>query len=99
MKTYVKLPIPVKAKLFEAGDEDGWQVITKGGIEAWSSKNMPYVTTLEGKQLYGNFGEHYIVFGNHNDKWLVRRDIFEATYKEVTTDGLDTTERNTSSFR
>lgn len=69
MEQYVKKPIPVRAKLFQPGDETG---IYDG---------KPYIQTLENPQHFGDFGDNYIVFGNHDDKWLVRKDIFEATYE------------------
>lgn len=71
MKKYVKLPIPISAKLFEKGDEDG---INDEGI--------PYVSTIEGRALQAEYGKHYLVQGNHNDKWLVEKTIFENTYTE-----------------
>lgn len=71
MKKYVKLPIPISAKLFEKGDEDGI-----------NDEGVPYVSTIEGRALQAEYGKHYLVQGNHNDKWLVEKTIFENTYKE-----------------
>lgn len=80
MQEYIKKPIPVKAKLFQPGDEDG---LDEQSLDEFDIKvrQLPYVNTLEGKILYGEYGEHYIVHGNHGDKWLVRKDIFEETYE------------------
>ncbi len=75
MKSYIKKAIPVKAKLFEKGDEDYMARFTE------ESPEHPVVVTLEGATLQGEFGGHYLVFGNHGDKWLVRKDIFESTYQ------------------
>jgi len=79
MQSAIKKPIPVKFKLFEPGDEDGL-VPTN---DEFGEKNTPFIQTLEGKLLYGEYGKHYIVFGNHEDKWLVRKDIFEDTYEVI----------------
>lgn len=76
MKEYIKKPIPVKAKIFEIGDESGF-IKNENGV------NIPFVETLEGRELQGTYGNHYIVFGNHGDKWLVKKDIFEDTYQEI----------------
>ena len=72
MKKYIKKPIAIVAKIFEKGDEDGY-----------NQDDIPFINTLEGRALQANFGEHYIVFGNHNDKWLVKKEVFEDTYQEV----------------
>lgn len=68
---YVKKPIPVEAELFVEGMQDGFG--ENGG--------SPFISTLENKMHFGAFGENYLVKGNHGDKWLVRKDIFEATYE------------------
>lgn len=71
MKRYIKKPISITAKLFEKGDEDGY-----------NSEGIPYVETLEGRALQANFGEHYLVTGNHNDKWLVKRKFLRILMKK-----------------
>lgn len=83
MNQYIKKPIPVRAKLFTPGDEDGFE---EEHLEEFDDRErrVPYIHTLEGKILYGGFGEHYIVYGNHNDKWLVAKKIFEETYELIT---------------
>jgi hypothetical protein len=73
MKQYIKKAIPVKARLFQEGDEDGF-----------TEDSVPYINTLEGRALQAKFGEHYLVVGGHDDKWLVKKEIFEATYEEIT---------------
>ena len=83
MAQYVKRPIPVEAVLFVKGMEDGV------GDPLGDNGNMPYISTLENKKHFGNFEENYLVKGNHQDKWLVRKDIFEATYEPVV--GVDAT--------
>jgi hypothetical protein len=83
MDNYIKKPISVKAKIFEPGDEDGFETDNSKDEFNISNRQIPYISTLEGKLLYGNYGEHYIIFGNHNDKWLVRKDIFEETYEKI----------------
>lgn len=74
MRTFIKKPIPVKAKLFEAGDEDGI-----------NEERVPYVNTLEGRALQATYGGHYLVIDpeDSKNKWLVQKDKFESTYEEV----------------
>jgi hypothetical protein len=82
MDYYIKKPIPVQARLFQPGDEDGYLTIEKGEFDT-SERRIPYVNTLEGRELQGEYGQHYLVFGNHGDKWLVKKDIFEETYELI----------------
>ena len=75
MKTYRKTAT-VQAKLFEKGDEDGMTEMWNGGIR-------PYIATLENQKYLGVFGCHYLCIGFKGEKWLVEKEIFEATYEEV----------------
>lgn len=77
----------VKAKLFEAGDEDGF-VHKDGMIGAMEdSKNrlkpdlVPYISTLENQFYKGEFGNHYVCIGINGERWLVEKTIFEQTYE------------------
>ena len=82
----------VKAKLFEKGDEDGMTVPDEFTMldamenERYKCKQpeaVPYISTLENQKHKGEFGKHYICVGVKGEKWLVDKDIFEATYEEV----------------
>jgi hypothetical protein len=75
MKTYRKTAT-VDAKLFEKGDEDGFTEVREG-------VTRPYVSTLENQSYLGRFGEQYLCVGIEGEKWLIDREIFEKTYKEV----------------
>jgi hypothetical protein len=75
MKIYRKTAT-VQAKLFEKGDEDGM-------IEIWTGEIKPYVSTLENQKYLGVFGCHYLCVGIKGERWLVEKEIFEATYEEV----------------
>ena len=75
MKTYRKTAT-VQAKLFEKGDEDGM-------IEMWNGGMRPYIATLENQKYLGVFGCHYLCVGIKGERWLVEKEIFEATYEEV----------------
>ena len=88
MKTYRKTAT-VQAKLFEKGDEDGMTykdgffgagTDTKYGIEPIV---VPYIATLENEYHRGEFGKHYLCVGIKGERWLVEKEIFEATYEEV----------------
>lgn len=84
LKKYSKVAI-VSAKPFEPGDEHGFDGRENG-------TKTPVLATLEGI-MRGQFYENYICFGVEGESWLVRKDIFERTYKEVPqSDGLDTTD-------
>jgi hypothetical protein len=66
----------VKAKLFEEGDQHGYDM--------YNNKRTPYIKTMESQMHFGDFGEHYICVGIQGEKWLVYKDIFEKTYEPVT---------------
>ena len=97
MKTYRKIAT-VEAKLFEEGDEDGFisrfyddddvnedGSISTSGFMGKNEIKVPYVSTLENqKHLSKGFGREYICVGIDGERWLVDKDIFELTYKEVT---------------
>jgi hypothetical protein len=97
MKTYRKIAT-VEAKLFEEGDEDGFisrfyddddvnedGSISTSGFMGEHEIKVPYVSTLENqKHLSKGFGREYICVGIDGERWLVDKDIFELTYKEVT---------------
>jgi hypothetical protein len=76
MKTYTKIAT-IKAKLFEEGDEDGFDALYV---------KQPYISTLENQRHYGNFGEYYIAFGIDGERWLIEKSIFERTYQELKED-------------
>lgn len=61
----------VKAKLFEEGDEDGM------------FDHIPFISTMENQMHKGEFGKNYLCIGIKGEKWLVDKDIFEATYEAV----------------
>lgn len=74
LKMYLKTH-PVKAKLFVKGDEDGF-------INPYLQA-QPYVKTYENNKHHGSFGDYYICIGIEGERWLVKKEIFEATYKEA----------------
>jgi hypothetical protein len=90
MKTYRKTAT-IKAKLFEKGDENG--MIHKedmpGAIEDVKNRLqpdlIPYISTLENQYHKGEFGKYYLCVGVKGEKWLVEKEIFESTYKEIIT--------------
>lgn len=93
MKTYRKTAT-VQAKLFEEGDEDGF-VHEDGFLGAMEDarygikpKTVPYISTLENQYHRGEFGKHYVCVGIEGERWLVEKNIFEATYKEVTDEDI-----------
>lgn len=101
MKTYRKIAT-VQAKLFEEGDEDGFVsryyndedvdedgCIRTSGLIGEHEIKVPYVSTLENQQhLSHGFGRDYICVGIEGERWLVEKNIFEATYKEVTDEDI-----------
>jgi len=78
MKEYRKTAT-VKAKLFELGDQDGFEATSEHYFE---KKEIPYIRTLENQKHQGEFGKHYLCVGIKGERWLVDRDIFEKTYIE-----------------
>jgi hypothetical protein len=79
----------VKAKLFEKGDEDGF-VHREGMTGAMQDAKyglqpdlVPYISTLENQFHKGEFGQHYVCVGVKDERWLVEKSIFEATYEAV----------------
>jgi hypothetical protein len=50
-------------------------------VRALQPDHPGVIHTLEGDMKY-EAGD-YIVYGDHDDCWPVRRDIFEATYEET----------------
>jgi hypothetical protein len=73
MKTYRKIAT-VQAKIFEQGDEDGFD-------EMFSK--IPYIKTLENQRHFGKFNQHYLCVGIDGERWLVEKSIFERTYEQV----------------
>jgi len=77
----------VQAKLFEPGDEDG--MIHREGLAGAMEDSkyrckpdlVPYVSTLENQFHKGEFGKHYLCVGVKGERWLVDKEIFEATYE------------------
>ena len=91
LKEYRKTAI-VKAKLFEKGDEDGMTTPENFTmLDAMENVKygcgqpdlVPYISTLENQKHIGEFGKHYLCIGIHNERWLVNKDIFEATYELI----------------
>jgi hypothetical protein len=79
----------VKAKLFEKGDEDGF-AHRDGMLGAMEDAKyglqpdlVPYISTLENQFHKGEFGKHYVCVGVKDERWLVEKSIFEATYEAV----------------
>ncbi len=82
----------VMAKLFEKGDEDG-ETTHEGYTMLDAMENdkhgcphpelVPYISTLENQKHRGMFGQHYLCVGVKGEKWLVDKEIFEATYEAV----------------
>ena len=105
-KTYRKTAT-VKAKLFEEGDEDGFMIryyndedidedgcIHTSGLIGEHKIKIPYVSTLENKKhLSHGFGREYLCVGVKGERWLVDKDIFEATY-EIVQESPDTSSPN-----
>lgn len=82
----------VKAKLFEKGDEDGMTTPENFTISDAIENNkygcgepdlVPFIATLENQKHRGQFAKHYLCVGVNNEKWLVDKDIFEATYEAI----------------
>ncbi len=44
---------------------------------------VPYISTLENQFHKGEFGQHYVCVGVKDERWLVEKSIFEATYEAV----------------
>ena len=91
MKIYRKIAT-VQAKLFEQGDEDGF-IHRNGIIGAMEDAKygiqpdlVPYIATLENQYHKGDFGQNYLCVGVEGERWLVKKEIFESTYKEVSND-------------
>lgn len=88
MKEYRKIAT-VKAKIFEAGDEDGF--IHPDGFMGmmedvkygFTPTPVPYISTLENQYHRGEFGKHYVCVGIDGERWLVEKDIFERTYEQI----------------
>lgn len=73
MKTYRKIAT-VQAKIFEQGDEDGFDELLS---------KIPYVETLENQRHFGKFNQNYLCVGTDGERWLVEKSIFERTYEQV----------------
>lgn len=88
MKEYRKIAT-VKAKIFEAGDEDGFihpdgfMDMIEDAKYGFTSIPVPYISTLENQYHRGEFGKHYVCVGINGERWLVEKDIFEKTYEQV----------------
>ena len=82
MKTYRKTAT-VKAKIFEKGDEDGMQTIHLTADFPSPLYQTPYISTLKNQKHFGKFGKHYLCVGIDGERWLVDKNIFERTYKEI----------------
>lgn len=89
IKKYLKKPIPVTAIQVIHDDEledKFWEEVN----EFFGNENPFFVVnsdgtfmleTLEG-DMTGRWGD-YVLRGPMNDFWIVRKNIFEETYKEV----------------
>lgn len=82
MKEYRKTAT-VQAKLFEPGDEDGYNdIITSGTYNGKSViEKRPYVYANEA--VYGSFFDEYLCISENGDKFFIKKYIFESTYEEV----------------
>jgi len=87
--TYTK--VPVKAKLFEKGDEDGF-TSPKGYTYLDRIRDdrdgtpvdlVPYILTHEGYKNRGEFGKFYIVITKDGQKSLKKKEVFETEYQRT----------------
>lgn len=76
-QTFAK-SLPVQAKLFQPGDEDGIDV-----FDSATGEVRPFINTLENQKFFGLHGAHYLCVGAIGERWLVEKDIFERTYKLI----------------
>lgn len=80
LKRYSRKPHTVKAKIFEKGDEDGFNNKTKNSF--FGSKLEPYINTnLKDKTQTGEFDKYYIVFHQDGSKELLTISQFHRKYE------------------
>lgn len=86
--------IPMQAKLFQMGDQDGFT--SKDGDSEWyedyakehldSDNIIPYIKESKpGQRIGGRFGECYICLHADGTKQLIKKEIFEKTYQLIDT--------------
>ncbi|MCT4542169.1 MAG: hypothetical protein N4A63_01360 [Vallitalea sp.] len=90
MPLYIKKALPIEAKEYSLGLEDGFDDIEeacKNGLDTKyykstiSSHKVPYILTLEGKH-YINEGD-FIITGVDGERYPCKREIFLKTYTLV----------------
>lgn len=88
----IKKPVPVEVWQI---DESGWgteeipnwvdELITLGYLGLYTDslldENKVELETLEGTMT--GYLDDYLVRGNHDDVWIVQKEIFEDTYSIV----------------
>jgi hypothetical protein len=82
LKQYIKKSIAIKAKIFEPGDEDGFETDNSKDEFDKRERRIPYII-INGRQLFGEFGKCYLLINSYNQKSLIEKDIFEEIYQEI----------------
>ena len=72
---------PIKAKLFEKDDEDGFSE-SEFDIMGNPVEVTPYITSY-GQKVYGWFGHQYIMIDKWGEKILVDKDWFEMNHEKM----------------
>lgn len=67
-KTYIRKPDPIRAKLFEVGDQDGYAEV---------GKKVPYIRIHDGSRQIAAFGETYLTVDDNGLRRLVNKKLFE----------------------
>ncbi len=81
-KRYVKKSIPIEAVQWTGGNRaEILNFCNQAYFEYDNEFCHLYIKTLEGN-MSANPGD-WILHGNHNDYWPVKKEIFEATYEEI----------------
>ena len=83
VKTYVKKPIPIQALQYTGDNREEILEFTNGQAifkDVVGMKEL-VIHTLEGDMIA--VPDSYIACGPKGEFYLIRRDIFEETYKEL----------------
>lgn len=70
-KTFVRKPDPIRAKVFELGDQDGF--VDAGG-------QVPYIRIHDNSRQLGAFEENVITIDENGLRRLVNKELFDSQH-------------------
>lgn len=80
-KNYIRKPEVIRAKLFELGDQDGYQKL--GGDIVIDPIKVPYIYLAgQGKQL-AEFGSAYIIIDDEGTRYLKNKTEFLNLFESI----------------